>query len=84
MRAHPIRHLFDRGVTVSINSDDPFLFGNSLSEEYYALYQELSFSRRELTRIARNGFELALWDETSKQPYLDELDAIADGLNEKD
>jgi adenosine deaminase len=77
MAAHPIRRLFDAGVRVTINSDDPFFFGNSLSEEYYALHQELGFSRAELARIAANGFHVALMPEHAKRPYLDVLARVA-------
>jgi len=80
MALHPIRQLFDAGVIVTINSDDPFFFGNSLSEEYYAITEDLNFTRPELVQLAKNGFELALWDQSAKQKYLDELDEIAGGL----
>jgi adenosine deaminase len=80
MDQHPIRQLFDAGVIVTINSDDPFFFGNSLSEEYYAITEDLNFTRPELVQLAKNGFELALWDQFAKQKYLDELNAIAGTL----
>jgi len=76
MDRHPIRRLFDAGVIVTINSDDPFFFGNSLSEEYYAITDELNFTRPELVRLARNGFELALWEEEPKKQFLEELNLI--------
>lgn len=76
MDKHPIRKLFDAGVTCTINSDDPLMFGNTLSEEYYALHQDLGFSKQELIQVARNGFEIALLDETKKQICFDELDVI--------
>lgn len=73
MALHPIRQLFDEGVTVTINSDDPFFFGNRLSEEYYALYQELGFSYQELSKIADNGFRIALLDEAKRNTLQTEL-----------
>lgn len=76
MAAHPIRRLFDAGVTVTINSDDPFFFGNTLAEEYYALHQELGFSRVELARVAANGFRVALLPEHVKRAHLAELAGI--------
>lgn len=76
MKAHPIRRLFDAGVTVTINSDDPFFFGNSLSEEYYALAQDLRFSRAELARVAANGLKVALLPEHIRRAHLDELAGI--------
>ena len=80
MDRHPIRQLFDAGVLVTINSDDPFFFGNSLSEEYYAIVEDLNFTRLELVRLAKNGFELALWDDDAKQVYIDRLNRIAETL----
>lgn len=59
MADHPIRQLFDAGVRCTINSDDPFMFGNTLSEEYYALATDLNFTEEELTKIAQNGFDVA-------------------------
>lgn len=76
MKAHPIRRLFDAGVTVTINSDDPFFFGNTLSEEYYALHQDLGFSRAELARVAANGFRVALLPEHVKRAHLAALATI--------
>ncbi|MBH52969.1 MAG: adenosine deaminase [Opitutaceae bacterium] len=73
MSAHPIRQLYDSGVIVTINSDDPFFFGNRLSEEYFALKQDLGFSKKELAQVACNGFQIALIDETQRNAYESEL-----------
>ncbi|AWT60694.1 MAG: Adenine deaminase [Candidatus Moanabacter tarae] len=81
MAAHPIRQLFDSNVKVTINSDDPYMFGNTLSEEYYALFQDLDFSERELVDIAQNGFEVALWEGEAKDRCIEELNSIAAGMD---
>ncbi len=70
MRQHPIRALFDAGVRCTISTDDPFSFGNTLSEEYAALATDLGFSRRELIQIARNGFAVAQMPAAAKQAAL--------------
>jgi adenosine deaminase len=49
--AHPIRKLMEPGVPVSINSDDPSLFGIDLSHEYRALERDLGFTREEFDRV---------------------------------
>jgi adenosine deaminase len=77
LRAHPIRRLFNAGVTVTVNSDDPFFFGNSLAEEYYALHQELGFSRAELVQVAANGFRVALLPDHVRRSHLADLARIA-------
>ena len=53
LASHPIRVLFDHGVPVTINTDDPMIFGQSVSEEYRNLYQAGVFSAQELDEIRR-------------------------------
>ncbi len=76
MREHPIRRLFDAGVKVTISTDDPYFFGNRLEEEYFALHQDLAFTRTELVQVARNGIEVALLDPAEKKTILAELDTF--------
>lgn len=52
---HPVRKLFERGLFLTINSDDPKMFGNSLAEEYRLLEERLGFSRPELCRLILNA-----------------------------
>lgn len=52
---HPIRKLYDAGVQVTINTDDPLMFGASLSEEFLRLYQAGTLSAAELDAIRLEG-----------------------------
>jgi adenosine deaminase len=63
-------------VKVTVSTDDPISFGNTLADDYTALVEESGFTRRELVRLARNGFEVALMTEAQKKPWLDVLDRI--------
>lgn len=76
LATHPIRQLFDVGVKVTVSTDDPISFGNTLTDDYVALAEHRGFTRRELAQFARNGFELALLSDAQKAPLLAELDAI--------
>ena len=76
---HPIRQLYDDGVKITISTDDPISFGNRINDEYVALADRSGFTRQELARLARNGFEVALMPEAQKQPWLDKLDAVIGG-----
>lgn len=49
-RDHPIRRLIDAGVAVTINSDDPGLFGIDLCHEYEMLHREHGFSMADFER----------------------------------
>ena len=51
IRAHPLRRLMEAGVMVSINSDDPHLFGIDLCHEYEILHSELDLTVEDFDRI---------------------------------
>ena len=51
LETHPMRILFDNGVPVTINSDDILLFDQSVSDEYFNVYNAKLFSAAELNDI---------------------------------
>ncbi len=73
---HPIRRLFDAGVKVTVSTDDPISFGNTVTDEYVALAERGGFSRKELVQLARNGFDVALMTDAEKTPWLEQLNAL--------
>jgi len=48
---HPIRRLFDAGVRVTVGSDDPLIFGTSLSREFLALFDAGVMTAAELDAV---------------------------------
>ena len=54
---HPIRDYFKRGLIVSVNTDDPKMFGTALAEEYELLEKECGFTRQEICRLILLGVE---------------------------
>jgi adenosine deaminase len=59
LREHPVRRFFERGMVVTINTDDPKMFGNSLAEEYRLLERELGFTREEIVSLVENARKAA-------------------------
>jgi adenosine deaminase len=55
VKDHPVKQYYDRGIPITISTDDPKMFGNSLAQEYRALYEELGFSPKDIQRIILNG-----------------------------
>ena len=51
LASHPIRVLVDRGVEVTVNTDDPMIFGQSVSQEYLNLFDAGVLSADELDAI---------------------------------
>jgi adenosine deaminase len=73
---HPVRRLFEAGVRVTISTDDPVIFGNSLTDEYLGLATHGGFTRAELCQLAANGFAVARLPEADRRAALAELDAL--------
>ncbi len=48
---HPIRQLMEAGVDVTLNSDDPGVFGIDLTNEYQVLQSHLNFTEREFKKL---------------------------------
>ena len=59
MEDHPIRRLYDAGVPLVLNSDDPAMFRCSLTGEYELVAQHFGFTHAELAGIAQNAFRYA-------------------------
>ena len=71
--SHPIRALLDAGIVCTVSTDDPVSFGNTLGDDYRMLADGMGFSRQDLARVARNGFEVALVPDAWKAPHLEVL-----------
>lgn len=59
LEEHPVRKLFDAGVLVTLNTDDPEMFHTTLNREYQIAQEVFGFSDDELRRLAENSFRAA-------------------------
>jgi adenosine deaminase/aminodeoxyfutalosine deaminase len=57
LAAHPLRRLYDAGVPITLNTDDPPMFATTLNREYEIAAREFGFDETQLRGIAANGFE---------------------------
>jgi adenosine deaminase len=55
LKDHPIRRLYDAGIRVTVNSDDPLMFGSDLSEEFLLLFRAGAMSAQELDGVRRDA-----------------------------
>jgi aminodeoxyfutalosine deaminase len=74
---HPVKSYFDQGVMVTLNTDDPGLFGTSLAREYQLAQDTFGFTDEHLRELARNSFEASFLPAEKKLELLSLFDAAA-------
>jgi adenine deaminase len=74
---HNIKRLLERGLCVTVNSDDPAYFGGYLLENFVAIERGLGLTQAELATLARNSFEASFLEPADKRHWLAAVDAYA-------
>jgi adenosine deaminase len=74
---HPIKPFFNKGILVTVNTDDPTIFGAELIDEYMNLLTHGVFTFPELLRIIKNTIYAGFLDESRKKAIWDEAEKIA-------
>ena len=77
LEEHPVRKLFDNGVMVTLNTDDPAMFHTSLEREYRLARDVFGFSDEQLRELARNSFEASFLPAARKLELLKDVDVMA-------
>src|SRR5262249_34980450 len=73
---HPLRRMLDKGLMVTVNSDDPAYFGGYVQENYRASAQALRLGRDEIAAIVRSGIAASLMPQPEKAKLLAEVDRV--------
>jgi aminodeoxyfutalosine deaminase len=55
--AHPLKDYFESGLMVTINSDDPPMFGSHLLGEYILVQERFGFTLEQMRELAANSVE---------------------------
>jgi len=76
---HNMKDLLDRGVLVTVNSDDPAYFGGYVLENYTAIAKALDLSRDDLVTLAGNSIKASFLADDEKSVLLAELESVAAG-----
>ena len=74
MESHPVRHYFERGLMITLNSDDPPMFGADLLDEYETVQREFEFTFEQMREIAGNAVEASFLSPTRKLQLLGEVE----------
>jgi adenosine deaminase len=71
---HPFRPFFDKGMLVTVNTDDPLFFGVELLDEYWNLYKEMNFTEEELKKVIINSFKASFLKEEEKSAAIEAVE----------
>jgi aminodeoxyfutalosine deaminase len=74
---HPIRAFRDAGVTITVNSDDPPMFGTTLNREYEIAADLLGLDETGVADLARTAVRASFADDDVKARVLGEIDEYA-------
>ena len=69
MEQHNLKRLLERGICVTVNSDDPAYFGGYIVENYRAVEQALGLSRAQLKQLAENSIQGSFLGEPDKRRW---------------
>ena len=76
MEDHPVKKMFDAGVMVTLNTDDPTMFHTTLNREFQIAQELFGFSNDQLQELARNSFEASFLPAEKKISFLAKVDAL--------
>jgi adenosine deaminase len=71
---HPLRELFDAGVPVTVNTDDPSISDTTLTDEYMVAVTTMGFSVIEIQRMILNAVQAAFLPQTEKLALLERFE----------
>ena len=74
---HPAKSYFDQGLMITLNTDDPAMFGTNLNREYQLAQETFGFTDEHLRELARNSFEASFLPAEKKLEFLNLFDAAA-------
>jgi aminodeoxyfutalosine deaminase len=75
---HPVRELYDAGVLVTVNSDDPPMFGTTLNREYEITADLLGLDERGIVDLARNAVQASFMPPEEQAGLLTEIDSYGE------
>ena len=74
---HNLKRLLDKGLCVTVNSDDPAYFGGYLAANFDAVSRGLNLSREDIRKLAANSIEASFLPPRIKAGWLERIAAFA-------
>jgi adenosine deaminase len=77
LRSHNLKRMLDRGLLVTVNSDDPAYFGGYVADNFQASAAALDLSREQQLQLAKNSFVASFLSVDAKRAHIQDLDRFS-------
>ncbi|MDP2039156.1 MAG: adenosine deaminase, partial [Ignavibacteria bacterium] len=74
LKEHPLRKMLEKGLHITLNSDDPAYFGGYVNENYLALAESIGLTKEEVYQLAKFSFEATFLTDEEKEIYIKKVD----------
>ncbi|MBC8004242.1 MAG: adenosine deaminase, partial [Verrucomicrobia bacterium] len=71
---HPLAEMLDKGLMVTVNSDDPAYFGGYILENYRSVTHALNLSKEQIVQLVKNSFQASFLAEDAKLQFMAKVD----------
>ena len=80
MTDHNFKKMLDKGMMVTINSDDPAYFGGYLNKNFIETAKGTNLSQKDICQVAKNSFSASFLGAAEKEKYIMMINKIENGL----
>jgi adenosine deaminase len=67
LKDYPLLEMMEKGLLVTINSDDPAYFGGYMNENYKGIANALNLNKKQITNLVKNSFEASWMNDIEKE-----------------
>ena len=78
LKNHPLKTMLNKGLKVTVNSDDPSYFGGYLNDNYLQAAKAINLTSNEILILVRNGFDGAYLSDERRQKLISEFEDARD------
>ncbi|MFH0733514.1 MAG: adenosine deaminase [bacterium] len=74
LKNHPLKEMINKGLFITINSDDPAYFGGYINDNYSAIAKALNLTKEDLCMLAKNSFNASFLSVEEKEKMIQKVD----------
>ncbi len=79
---HNLKQMLDKGLCVTVNSDDPSYFGGYINDNFHATQQALGLDDQAVYQLIRNSFNASFLESSERSRHLARLDTLYKELSD--